>query len=118
MAINVKLATAGIAGVTNLTAGVVTSATLDPVLRDSINALMGSAAYTVTLPPVSSSLIGGTIVEFKNLLTDTGGGVTALVTIDRNGSLIDGLASDITTNTRNEVFRLTYINSTIGWLAV
>lgn len=119
MGYTVKLATSGIAGVTNLVGSNIdqTNNNLE-VAVNSVIALQGTAAYTVMLPENPDS---GAIVEFKNLVDVENAAVspdTFLVTIDRNTNLIDGTPNDITTVTRNEVFRLTYINPTIGWLVV
>lgn len=124
MGINVKLATSGIAGVTNLTAGsIIGTADIDV---NSVNALQDGGIfatavdYTVTLP-IPIGLIGGDIAEFKNLLTEdpANAGTTREVTVDGNGSVFDGTtATMITTNTTNEVFRLVYANATLGWLVI
>ena len=124
MGFNVKLATSGIVGVTRLSVGEV-QGNFDASLN-SIYALTDaqdfdtSADFTITLPPLSPELIGGTIVEFKNIRSEDPNnlGVTKLVTIDNNGHLIDGTTSNITTNTFNEVFRLVYINDGLGWLVI
>lgn len=123
MGFNVKLATSGIAGVTNLQPGIVTFA--GPIARNSINVLSdggtaGAVGFTVSLP---LNPLSGTLVEFKNLLTEfdvvNNPGETRLITINPGiGVNVDGRITPITTITRNEVFKLIYVNLSIGWLVL
>ena len=118
MGYTVKLATSGIMGITNLVPAALTQSSNNAeVSVNSISALQGTAAYTIMLP---SSPEPGAVVEFKNLVEEDAANApsTFLVTIDRNDHMIDGTPNNITTETRNEVFRLTYIDPTIGWLVV
>lgn len=118
MGYTVKLATSGIAGVTNLVPAILTQANNNAVVGvNSVSALQGAAAYTIMLPENPEP---GAIVEFKNLVNEdpANAPATFLVTIDRNDNMIDGTPNNITTETRNEVFKLIFVNPTLGWLVI
>jgi hypothetical protein len=71
-----------------------------------------SAAFTVTLPASPSA---GAIVA----ITDYAGtAATNNITIARNGSNIEGVASNGLINTNRDSITLVYIDSTQGWLPV
>ena len=118
MGYRVKLATSGIAGVTRLTAGVLDQTDNNSTVSgNSVNVLQGLGTFSVNLP--AEPVLSGTIVEFKNLLeVDIITGDTAEVTINSNGANVDGIDSNVTTSSRNEVFKLIYINTAIGWLVI
>lgn len=69
----------------------------------------GSGAVTVTLP---SSPSEGDTVGIKAL------DLTNAITVARNGSNIEGVASDLTVNVEKSGFTLVYSDSTNGWVVV
>jgi len=69
-------------------------------------------AFTLTLP---SSPSVGDIVAIKDYASSFG---TANLTIDRNGSNLNGDAVNNTRGTNNESLTLVYADATKGWLAV
>tara|TARA_E500000318_G_scaffold1146_1_gene1501 strand:- start:41 stop:1447 length:1407 start_codon:yes stop_codon:yes gene_type:complete len=71
-----------------------------------------SGAITITLPASPSS---GDIVSVKDY---AGTFATNNLTIARNGSNLDGSASDSVRNTDNESLTLVYVDGTQGWKSV
>ena len=102
MGLQIDLPSAGLLGITNATASVIsTTATLNV---NSINVLQGSSPYTVTMP--SSNLAAGDEVVIKKI-------GTATITIDT--AVFEGLSQTITIS-NNQPIRCLYVNNTIGWL--
>ena len=102
MGLQIDLPSAGLLGITNATASVIsTTATLNV---NSINVLQGSSPYTVTMP--SSNLSAGDEVVLKKL-------GTAVVTI--GAAVFEGVSQTITIS-NNQPIRCLYVNSTIGWV--
>ena len=82
-----------------------------------------SGVYTVTSDTVLTRVSGSTPSQIVatstsdlTFIEDTS--ETYTVTIDRNGSLIDGRVTNITSNTLNEIFELVYFGGTLGWVAI
>jgi hypothetical protein len=71
-----------------------------------------SGAITLTLPATPSA---GDIVAFKDYAGTFG---TNNLTIARNGSNLDGSASDKTINTNHTSMSLVYVDATQGWKSV
>jgi len=71
-----------------------------------------TANYTLTLP---ASPAEGDRVGFRDA---AGLASTYTLTIGRNGSNIEGSASDLTVDGDNSGFTLVYVDSTIGWVVV
>jgi len=71
-----------------------------------------SGAITMTLPTTPSA---GDIVSFKDY---AGTFATNNLTIGRNGSNLDGSASDKAIDTRNTSMSLVYVDGTQGWKSV
>ena len=71
-----------------------------------------SGAFTLTLP---SSPSAGAIVGLKDYNANF---ATANLTIGRNGSNLDGAASDKALNTNNLSLTLVYVDSTQGWVPI
>jgi len=71
-----------------------------------------SGTITMTLPssPAVGSIVG--IKDYASSFDDNN------LTINRNGSNMNGFASNSTRNTENESLTLVYADSTKGWLAV
>ena len=72
----------------------------------------GSGAITATLPASPSA---GNIVAFSDY---DGNFATANLTIGRNGSNINGEASDLVMNKNNSTLQLIYVDATEGWRSV
>ena len=69
-------------------------------------------AFTLTLP---SSPSAGDIVALKDYASSFG---TNNLTLGRNGSNLNGTASDSPRNTNNESLTLVYVDATEGWIPV
>lgn len=98
----------------NTTPSVVQSENFNAVTfkRYYVDTLLNSPqAVTATLPATPSS---GDIVEFQDY-HPSGGFSVGNLTVDRNGSLIDGAASNVTITTDNVLVRFEYVNGTVGW---
>ena len=72
----------------------------------------GSGAVTVTLP---SSPSAGNVVAVSDYNSSAG---TNNITIARNGSNINGAASNLTITKANSAIQLIYVDSTTGWQSV
>jgi hypothetical protein len=72
----------------------------------------GSGAVTVTLP---SSPSAGNVVAVSDYNSTAG---TNNITIARNGSNINGAASNLTITKANSAIQLIYVDSTTGWQSV
>ena len=71
----------------------------------------GGGTIQVTLPASPSG--GDTVTVMDASLS--GGFASNNCTVDRNGSPIQGAASDLTLSTNNQAVTLVYTNSTKGW---
>jgi predicted ATP-grasp superfamily ATP-dependent carboligase len=102
MGLQIDLPSAGLLGITNASASVLTgTATL---VVNSVNVLAGSSPYTVTLP--STDLNAGDEVVLKKTNTAT-------VTIA--STLIEGSGQSVTI-TNNQPIRCLYVDGTFGWV--
>ena len=77
--------------------------------RDNIIADTSGGAFTITLPPSPS--IGNTVTIIDGSETFS----TYNLTILRNGSNINGQASDLVLNLNNTHMQLVYYNVASGW---
>jgi len=102
------ITTIGTAGVTNREI----STTYSAVVNDRILANMASSAYTITLPAVSSVLVGDTI----QILDIAGNAQSNNITIGRNSAKINGATEDLTIDVSGAIVTLTYSGSTYGWI--
>ena len=102
MGLTIDLPSAGLLGITNATASVISTATTLTV--NSVTILDGTVNYTITLP--STSLNAGDEVVLKKV-------GTATVTIDT--ATIEGASQSITI-TNNQPIRCLYVNGTFGWV--
>jgi hypothetical protein len=76
---------------------------------DSIAADTTTAAFTLTLPSSPTAGMSVKIVDYAGTFA------TNNLTIARNGANINGLAEDLTCNTKNLSITLNYIDATQGW---
>ena len=102
MGLQIDLPSAGLLGITNASASVLTGAATLAV--NSVNVLAGSSPYTVTLP--STDLNAGDEVVLKKTNTAT-------VTIA--STLIEGSGQSVTI-TNNQPIRCLYVDGTFGWV--
>lgn len=121
MATKIRLSTSGIVGVTEFVASEVTANIT--AAGGSAYAVTGAAAVTITLPALDAANNiprSGDVIYVKNLLDPTVamGTTTPMLTVDRNGHMIDGETNNITSVTRLESFILIYINPTVGWMCI
>ena len=119
MGLRVNLATSGVVGVTGLTAGELSLANDGETLAiNTVYALTGLEGFSVNLPtPGPGQDLSGSVIYFKNLMDDTGGGVTNRATFLSGALNVDGVAGfDPFTELRLQTFSVFYINDAIGWL--
>lgn len=90
----------------------VETTTYTAVDGDQIMANTSSGAWTLTLPASPSSNDSVEIVDYA------GSFAASNLIIARNGSNIQGAASDLVLNTDNAITRFTYIDATQGWKLV
>ncbi len=83
--------------------------TYTAVAGDALMANTTSAAFTITLP---ASPAANDVVDIADYAGTFG---TNNLTIGRNSSKIKSLTEDMTVSESNVKFRLTYIDSTVGW---
>ena len=88
------------------------TANFDATNGDGFFVDTGSGAITATLPASPSA---GNIVAFSDY---DGNFATANLTIGRNGSNINGEASDLVMNKNNSTVQLIYVDATEGWRSV
>jgi hypothetical protein len=69
-----------------------------------------SANLTITLPA------SGTLGDEVMIIDGTGNASTHAITVDKNGSKIQGANSNMTVTTDRAAFTLVYYNSTQGWI--
>ena len=81
----------------------------DQVLVDTSGSGIG-APVTITLPASPSVGNEVTLIDSGNNLASNN------LTVGRNGSNINGSASDLTVSTNLSAFTLVYVNSTLGWI--
>lgn len=79
--------------------------------KDGYNYMLDSSlgSFTLTLPSVVTSGSRVSVADGTNSLQ------AYPVTVERNGSLINGMADNLEVNINNIQFTLTYINATTGW---
>jgi hypothetical protein len=97
------------------TAGVVTkqvNTTYQAVVNDRILADSSGATFTITLPLNASLLVNDTI----QIIDATQSFGTNNVTIARNGSLIQGVAEDLTLDLKGAIMTMIYTGPTYGWI--
>ena len=97
------------------TAGVVTkqvNTTYQAVVNDRILADSSGATFTITLPLNASLLVNDTI----QIIDATQSFGTNNVTIARNGSLIQGVAEDLTLGLKGAIMTMIYTGPTYGWI--
>ena len=97
------------------TAGVVTreiNSAYNAVVNDRILADSSSAGFTITLPANASLLITDTI----QIIDATSSAGTNAITIDRNGSKIQGAAEDLTFDITGGIVTMIYTGTTYGWI--
>lgn len=97
------------------TAGVVTkeiNADHDAAVNERILADVSSAPLTITMPANSTLLLNDTI-EVIDVTSSSGSNA---ITIDRNGSLIQGAAEDLTIDVPGSIVTLIYTGATYGWI--
>ena len=100
---------------TNISSGLLTkgyyttTSAYTAVNNDQVIVDTSGGVVTVTLP--ASPSIGNevTIIDGKGSFN------TNNLTVNRNGSNINGAASNLTVNTNGEAFTLVYLNATRGW---
>ena len=100
---------------TNINSGLLTkgyyttTSAYTAVNNDQVIVDTSGGVVTVTLP--ASPSIGNevTIIDGKGSFN------TNNLTVNRNGSNINGAASNLTVNTNGEAFTLVYLNATRGW---
>jgi len=81
----------------------------DQVLVDTSGSGIG-APVTITLPASPSVGNEVTLIDSGNNLASNN------LTVGRNGSNINGSASDLTVSANLAAFTLVYVNSTLGWI--
>ena len=97
------------------TAGVVAkqvNTTYQAVVNDRILADSSGATFTITLPLNASLLVNDTI----QIIDATQSFGTNNVTIARNGSLIQGVAEDLTLDLKGAIMTMIYTGPTYGWI--
>lgn len=88
------------------------STTTSISVNDRVLANTTSAAFTVTLPATATLLVGDQI----QIIDVAGTFNTNNLTVARNGSLIQGVADDLTLDVRNALVTLLYSGPTYGWV--
>jgi hypothetical protein len=81
----------------------------DQVLVDTSGSGIG-APVTINLPASPSVGDEVTLIDSGNNLASNN------LTVGRNGSTINGAASNLTVSTNLSAFTLVYVNATLGWV--
>jgi hypothetical protein len=84
------------------------------VVNDRILADTSAGAFTITLPLNSSLLVNDTI-QFIDVTSSFG---TNAVTLDRNGSLIQGGTDNLDLDINGATITLMYSGPTYGWIII
>ena len=84
------------------------------VVNDRILADTSAGAFTITLPLNSSLLVNDTI-QFIDV---TSSFATNAVTLDRNGSLIQGTTDNLDLDINGATITLMYSGPTYGWIII
>lgn len=119
----IRIGNQGLVGVNDFLAGQINADVTIPaeLAAGSANVITGNpiAVVTINLPLATSDTVkSGTVIKFKNLLTETTpmSGVTQEIIIGRNGSLIDGRTENWDTNSYNDHVTFIYTNVAVGWV--
>ena len=83
-------------------------------VNDRIICDSSCGSFTITLPP-NADLLVEDVIQFIDV---TGNFTTNNVTVARNGSLIAGLAEDLTLDFNGAIVTLMYSGETYGWIIV
>lgn len=83
-------------------------------VNDRIICDSSGGSFTITLPP-NADLLVEDVIQFIDV---TGNFTTNNVTVARNGSLIAGLAEDLTLDFNGAIVTLMYSGETYGWIIV
>lgn len=90
------------------------SGTYTAVVNDRILADTSSSAFTVTLPLNSTLLVNDTL-QVIDVTSNFG---TNAVTLDRNGSLIQGTSENLDLDLNGASITLMYSGVTYGWIII
>lgn len=83
-------------------------------VNDRIICDSSASSFTITLP-ANAGLIVEDVIQFIDV---TGSFTTNPVTVARNGSLIAGLAEDLTLDFNGAIVTLMYSGPTYGWIII
>lgn len=92
------------------TTTIITGISYQAVVNDRV--LCTAGGITITLPISTSLLVGDTI----QIVDVTGASGTSNITVERNGALIQGAASNLTIDINNSSPILVYSGVTYGWI--
>lgn len=90
------------------------SGTYTAVVNDRILADTTSGAFTITLPLNASLLVNDTI-QVIDVTSNFG---TNAVTLDRNGSLIQGATDNLDLDVNGAAITIMYSGPTYGWIII
>jgi hypothetical protein len=88
------------------------STTYNALVNDRILANSSGGAFNITLPATVTLLEGDTI----QVIDASGTSGTNNINVLRNGSLVNGIAQDLTIDLANTVLTLVYSGATYGWI--
>lgn len=90
------------------------SSNYNAVVNDRILMDSSGGNFTITLPVASSLLVNDTI-QFIDVTSSLG---TNLVTVDRNGALIQGATENLDLDVSGATITLMYSGQTYGWIVI
>lgn len=90
------------------------SSNYNAVVNDRILMDSSGGTFTITLPVASSLLVNDTI-QFIDVTSSLG---TNLVTVDRNGALIQGATENLDLDVSGATITLMYSGQTYGWIVI
>lgn len=90
------------------------SSNYNAVVNDRILMDSSGGTFTITLPVASSLLVNDTI-QFIDVTSSLG---TNLVTVDRNGALIQGATENLDLDVNGATITLMYSGQTYGWIVI
>lgn len=90
------------------------SSNYNAVVNDRILMDSSGGNFTITLPVASSLLVNDTI-QFIDVTSSLG---TNLVTVDRNGALIQGATENLDLDVNGATITLMYSGQTYGWIVI